>query len=369
MKGSEVIVVHEFNGTKYFEALNKLHDDSKITDLQFVESSVLKKFIRDLVIEKKSISTAFKRAIENAIFRIQVPFVNNKIVIVCMPPWDFRMVWYRLLAHNNRFIYHTSWPYWQLHTVPRRYGLLSRLFRVAWNQALKTPGVQIVSVSSASAEEVKRTYPETPIVVIPHVVSNAFFQAESPATKQEFGVLYVGELSEKKGIELLPKLLDQLSDLPVQMSIIGDGPLRDFVDGLKSRPNVTVHGSITNRKALAQIYSQHQVLLVPSLKTKKWEELFGMVLIEAMAIGLPVVVSDHIGPRSIVNHGHNGFLVPEGYVSGYAQYIRLLSQDSNKWGEMSINARTTAHRYTLDSITAQWIELLDGCTIQNSLQV
>ena len=92
-----------------------------------------------------------------------------------------------------------------------------------------------------------------------------------------------------------------------------------------------------------------------------------MVIIEAMAIGLPVVASDHIGPRSIVNHEHNGFLVPQGSVSGYAQYIRLLSQDSNKWGEMSANARITARRYTLDSVTVQWLELLDGCTIQDSL--
>jgi glycosyltransferase involved in cell wall biosynthesis len=358
MKQSEVIVVHEFNGKKYLEALIKLHDDGKIKSLRFVESSVLKKFTRDVLIERTSVFIAFKRALQNAVFRFQVPFIREKTVIVCMPPWDFRMIWYGLLTHNNQFIYNTSWPYWELHAVPRRYGFLSKLFRAAWNKVLKTPGVQIVSVSSASAEEVRQRYPETSVSTISHVVSDAFFEAEPPTNSQEFGILYVGELSEKKGIKLIPQIIDQLSDLSVRMSFVGDGSLRNFVDELSDRPNITVHGKVADRKALAQIYSQHQVLLVPSLKTKKWEELFGMVLIEAMAIGLPVVVSDHIGPRSLVKHGYNGFLVPEGAVSSYAEHIRLLAEAPDKWREMSTNARNSALSYTLNSVAIQWFELL-----------
>lgn len=357
MKQPEVIVIHEFDGTKYLEALTKLHANGKIESLQFVESSVLKKFIKDLILEKKPVGLAFKQAIKNAVFRIQVPFTREKVVIVCMPPWDFRMVWYGLLVRNNQFIYNTSWPYWQPHTVPRRYGLLNQCLCSAWRKVLETPGAQIVSVSSASAEEVRRTYPETPANHIPHVVSSAFFEADSLTTSQGFGVLYVGELSEKKGIKLIPEILNQLSDLPVHISIVGDGPLRDFVDRLRSRPNVTVHGRITNREALVQIYAQHQVLLVPSLKTKKWEELFGMVIIEAMAVGLPVVASNHIGPRSIINHGQNGFLIPEGSVDSYAKHIRLLAEPDD-WKKMSSNALLSARNYTLSSVMAQWLELL-----------
>lgn len=151
VKQAEVTVVHEFDGTKYFEALIELYNDDKIKSLYFVECSVLKKFVKDLVVEKKSLTLALKRAIKNTIFRIQVPFIRGKVMIVCMSPWNFRIVWYGLLAHHNQFLYQMSWLYWQLDTVPRRYGSLSQFFHAAWNKVLNTPRVQIVSVSSASA--------------------------------------------------------------------------------------------------------------------------------------------------------------------------------------------------------------------------
>ncbi|MBW4654700.1 MAG: glycosyltransferase family 4 protein [Kaiparowitsia implicata GSE-PSE-MK54-09C] len=351
---SEVVVVHEFDGTKYFEALKTLRSDNEIESLDFVESSVLKKFIRDFVREKKTLKRSLIRAVENAIFRIKVLFTKNKTVVVGMPPWDFRMVWYGLLASNNQFIYHTSWPYWGLDEVPRRYGWLSRVFRAFWNRVLTSPNVRIVSVSSASEKEIKQRYPNADVTVIPHVVSNEFFQARPSTFSQDFGILYVGELSEKKGIKLLPEVLKKLSDLSVNISFIGDGSLRDFVNEPTSFSNQNVYGRVTDRDKIAQIYSQHQVLLVPSLKTKKWEELFGMVIIEAMAVGLPVVASDHVGPRSLIEHGRNGFLVPEGVVDGYARYIRTLAQNPELWSEMSANARERSQQYSLDTVAAQW---------------
>ncbi len=359
---SEVVVVHEFDGTKYFEALKALQSYGEIQSLDFVESSVLKKFIRDFVREKKTLKCSLVRSLENAIFRIEVLFTKNKTVVVGMPPWDFRMAWYGLLATKNQFIYHTSWPYWGLDEVPRRYGWLSHIFRAFWNRVLTSPNVRIVSVSSASEKEIKLRYPNVDVTVIPHVVSNEFFQVESSTFSQDFGILYVGELSEKKGIKLLPQILEKLSDLSVNISFIGDGSLRDFVNESAAFSNQNVYGRVTDRDKIAQIYSQHQVLIVPSLKTKKWEELFGMVIIEAMAVGLPVVASDHVGPRSLIEHGCNGFLVSEGVVDDYARYVRTLIENPELWKEMSANARESSQQYSLATVAAQWQKQLQYCS-------
>lgn len=358
-KKLDVLIVHDYDSKKYFEAVIQLQNNGKMTSLGLLENSILKKFSRDVLRDKKDFFGQLKKALENLAFRLKVPFVSGKIVILGLPPWDFRMLWYGLLGKKNRLIYHTSWPYWGLNSVPRQYSIFTPIMKKAWDNFIKSGTFETVSISSVSAENFEKEYPTSSVTVIPHVISNAFFEVKAQFSSSDFKLLFVGQLLEQKGVLLFPDILENIADLPVNLTIIGDGKLKPFVEKLSLSQKVCFYGFQESREKLAVACSKHQVLIVPSIKNEKWEELFGIVIVEAMAVGLPVVASDHVGPRSIIEDGQNGFLVPEGDVVTFAQQIRLLHSDQKLWQTMSQNAQQTARQYTLEHVSSLWLKLFE----------
>ena len=89
-------------------------------------------------------------------------------------------------------------------------------------------------------------------------------------------------------------------------------------------------------------------------------EGFGMVLIEAMACGLPVVSFDcPAGPDEIITDGVDGLLVPSGDVYALAEKLMLLMSDENLRRRLGQQARQTAQRYEMTTIADQWTALFE----------
>ena len=359
MDRPKVVVVHETDGRKYLEALVELHHGDDIATLEFVEATVLRKFIRGLLREKQPFLKVLARAGRNAMFRLGIPWLRNKTIIVGVAPWDFRFLLHQSLRRGNRFIYHTSWPFWDGSFVPRKYGPLTPILRRLWLRAMRSSSVEVVAVTSAAADGVAAVVPGKRATIIPHVVSAAFFSGQARAATYSFNLIYVGELITQKGIKVFPALLDELKDISVHLHIVGAGPLESFVASeLASRPNVTVHGRITDRNTLARLFFDSHLLVLPSVRTTRWEELFGMVIIEAMAAGLPTIASDHIGPRSVIKHGVDGLLVAEGDLDHIATSIRSLAGNIDYWKRLSNAAFSAGRAYSITNIQALWLQLL-----------
>ena len=89
-------------------------------------------------------------------------------------------------------------------------------------------------------------------------------------------------------------------------------------------------------------------------------EGFGLVLIEAMACGVPVVSFDcENGPRSIITDGVDGFLISPFDVETFAEKVVLLMKNENLRREMGENARRSAAKYDVDIVGQQWKQLFD----------
>lgn len=89
-------------------------------------------------------------------------------------------------------------------------------------------------------------------------------------------------------------------------------------------------------------------------------EGFGLVLIEAMACGLPVIAFDcENGPRSIITDGVDGYLIPPFDIEAYAERLLLLIHNEALRKQMGENARKTAAQYDIDIIGQQWKKLFD----------
>ena len=90
-----------------------------------------------------------------------------------------------------------------------------------------------------------------------------------------------------------------------------------------------------------------------------WES-FGLVLIEAMSCGLPVVAYDcPVGPRSIIKNRVDGFLVPLGDERAFADYLSQLIENVEMRKRMGLNAIETSKKYSIGRVTASWMALFE----------
>ncbi len=95
-----------------------------------------------------------------------------------------------------------------------------------------------------------------------------------------------------------------------------------------------------------------------------------MVLLEAMACGLPVVSFDcPSGPADIITHGENGLLVPEGDVKEVSAAIRRLIDNPDERRAMGAAARAASERYAPPAIAARWEELFAETAAARGIQL
>ncbi len=133
-------------------------------------------------------------------------------------------------------------------------------------------------------------------------------------------ILFVGSLVEEKGVldlyEAYKNIKFQMSSRlnrdQINLKIIGDGPLRTtLVNNIKSdKLQNSISIDQKSYEEMPKVYRDADVFVLPSKKTKTWEEQYGMVLIEAMASGLPVVAYDTGAISELVDDV--GLLVKEG---------------------------------------------------------
>jgi len=143
------------------------------------------------------------------------------------------------------------------------------------------------------------------------------------------GGLYVGRLSAEKGVGIL---IDAWKDLNTQLRMVGDGPLR-MLDG-QGEQQVTWIGGLPPDGVQREM-STAAFLIVPSI----WYEMFPLVVIEAFASGLPVIVSAHAALKEIVEDGVTGLHFNPGDSADLADKVRWASSHRDEMLQMGRNAR------------------------------
>jgi glycosyltransferase involved in cell wall biosynthesis len=145
-----------------------------------------------------------------------------------------------------------------------------------------------------------------------------------------------GRLAAEKNLETLLSAFSKLCpSLPVNLLLIGDGPLRTKLEAAGD-PRVIFTG-YRRGEELACIYASADLFVFPSLS-----DTFGNVLLEAMASGLPAVAFDVPGPRDVVRCGETGLLVGQVGAEPLAAALAGLIADPARLGRMAANARKYA---------------------------
>lgn len=165
-------------------------------------------------------------------------------------------------------------------------------------------------------------------------------------------VLYVGRLTELKGVEHLLEAFDRVRrTLPeVELHLVGDGPLRPRLEASARRRGlagaVKFPGFLAPER-LPAIYAEADVFVFPTLG-----DTFGTVLVEAAASALPLVASPYAGAADdYVRPGENGMIVDPLDVEALAESIREILADPARRATMARASRRLAFQYDTDDAT------------------
>lgn len=205
-------------------------------------------------------------------------------------------------------------------------------------------------------EEDSHNWPELDnIVVIPNFVSS-IPQLKSACSSKK--VIAVGRYTYQKGFDMLINVWEIVHRVHPEwvLEIYGAGnstiyQLMADEKGLSS--SLHCNGSVSD---IYSAYAESSIFVLSSRY-----EGFGLVIIEAMGVGLPVVsFACPCGPRDIINNGYNGYLVGNGDVEDMAQKLCDLIEHDDKRIRMGANAVETAESYNKNLIMKKWIELFDS---------
>lgn len=140
-------------------------------------------------------------------------------------------------------------------------------------------------------------------------------------------LLYVGGLSERKGVDLVLEAFGQVArELPqARLILAGSGALRTSLERQASRMGLADRVEFlgfVEPDDLPRVFAEADVLASPSL-----EDTFGMVVVEAWASGVPVVCSKYAGVSGYITEGRDGFVVDSGRIEEMAGKILILLRD------------------------------------------
>lgn len=176
-------------------------------------------------------------------------------------------------------------------------------------------------------------------------------------------IIFIGTLDRAHYFKKLEILLKAFQHLRTKshLFVVGDGDLKnDYIKLAKSlhlNDTVTFTGKLTNRKAV-QYIKQSDVLVLPSIDT----ESFGIVLIEAMACGKPVIASNLPGVRAIVDNNYNGLLFQKGNIEELTEKIEFLINNHEIAKSLGENGRNTVkNRYEWKIITKKLEQVYAEC--------
>ncbi|MBC7109711.1 MAG: glycosyltransferase family 4 protein [Archaeoglobi archaeon] len=237
-------------------------------------------------------------------------------------------------------------------------GFTIPVFRLYLNKAHR-----IIAVSESARAFIEH-FTSSPVSVIPNGVdTEKFFPAkDKEKLKEKFGIegdviLYVGRMSFRKGPHVL---LNAFSSIPnATLVMVGSGELLPFLRaqtkilGIEERVVFTGHVS---EEKLSEIYRMADIFVLPSITS----EAFGIVLLEAMASGVPVIASDTGGIREIISGSGAGLLVTPENELELRKAIEKLLKCKNLREEYGERGRELAERkYSWKVVVPKIEELYD----------
>lgn len=299
------------------------------------------------------------------------PFVFKKDFLeqydyVIMSEYSQIMSYFVAKKHNNVYLY--NGPYYNLFKLPFMEPIYDRLFCESINRNMKKSFCK----TQMAAEFIdKKGITNTTVVGVG--LDTSKFEAEKDIEKEtqdllnkmngKRNLLYVGSIIPRKNTELLIKAFIELKRnhgfRDVQLVLVGkgDASYENKCNALipKELKQDVVWCKFIKNAQLKFIYQKAYAFMLPSV-----QEIFGMVLLEAMYFGLPVVSSNSAGAGTLIKNEGNGLIVEKFDPNDWAEALYRLLEDkdiSARYGEAA--SRTIRDDFMWDSVCNKMLKFME----------
>jgi rhamnosyl/mannosyltransferase len=247
------------------------------------------------------------------------------------------------------------------HSEPVRYGRLGRVYRPFVRRLLRRADRVLVTTDAyLHGSPLLRPFVDRCSVVPLGIDPRPFLDLESPAARalrvERPAVLFVGRLRHYKGLDVL---VDAAASVDADFRIVGDGPmsraLRRQAAGSAAAERIRFFGQVPDADLPAH-FAAADVVVLPSVNRS---EAFGLVMLEAMAAGRPVVSTELGTGTSVVNqHGETGLVVPPHDAVALASALVTLLGDPERRAAMGeAGRRRVASQFHVDTMADRVVEI------------
>lgn len=192
------------------------------------------------------------------------------------------------------------------------------------------------------------------------------FTARTPPESGPVRLVSVARLVEKKGVEYAIRAVARLihDGVDLRYAIIGDGPSRPALERLIANLDVAERVSLEGWRDQAEVVTElnhAHVLIAPSVTAANGDmEGLPVALMEALALGLPVVTTRHSGIPELIEDGVNGFLVDERDVDGLVEKLSTLLSNPAEWAEFGRRGHEkVAKEFEIEGLNDTLVVLLE----------
>jgi len=287
--------------------------------------------------------------------RCQLEKTDADIVIIGTSPWSLN-TWI-----TKRWTQRHSIPYVVFSEPPNQTrSSLNRIVKKIIGERLLKDAVGFVGVTKKTCEIISKLYNfNKPHLVLPYYSDLKDFTSPPCRSFQNkiTRFLFLGEITYNKRLDLVINALKKVQN-PFELHVVGDGELREELEIQAtniSYGKVAFHGKVAYTE-VHSVLANTDFLILPSNY-----DGFGMVVVEALAAGVPVIASESVmSAVEFVENGKNGWLFKQGNVDELRNAIDLAINSKNHWPQMSINARESLKDYDATKISKEFYIFLQG---------
>lgn len=292
--------------------------------------------------------------IERLFVEIDYPWKEKLIVVEHNSPR------YNIKTVNSYFYYNRGWKFFLVRLLKYPFAYVRAFYQSCKrHRLLLSICRRYVVLSNAYIPELKLISLKTKLRKVHSIGNPLTIQPSSEdyiAKKKQ--VLFVGRFTNSKGIDFLLSIWKKFVDKSLdrwELVIVGDGEESRNIEARITKEkiaNVRIDAPTPN---IAKYYEESSILAMTSIY-----EGFPLIIAEAMSRGcVPIAFDSFASIHDIITDNVNGALVHPFCIDEYVESLHQLINDPQKLHLMSVSARKTVDRFSVDTIGEQWIKLLN----------